>query len=1338
MAGQSEPSNENQLNYLDFEVEVRAGRGQEYQVAVLNSPAGQTQAVMHFPYTESELDAHLKTLELALLRGTKQGLRGSFSVDAAVREFGKKLFDSLLIGEIHSLYRQSRATASHENKGLRLKLRIQPAELANLPWEFMYDASAKQYVCLSSRTPVVRYLDLPHTLRPATTTLPLRILGLVASPDDLEPLDVESEKRRINASLAGLQARGLVELVWLEGDQTWRTLQRVIRQGVWHVFHYIGHGRFDTEQDLGYLGLRDEGGGVYWLKASQLSMLLRDDSSLRLAVLNSCEGARADRQDAFSSTAATLVTQGVPAVLAMQYPITDQAALEFSRSFYEALADGFPIDGAVAEARKTMEIALTNTIEWGTPVLYMRTPDGVLFNVAGQQIRLANERIAAEKEARQKAIEESAARERADRERLALERSEAERRAARKAEAERLAREQANLERPANDDPSGRLGMKLGGRYTIEALLGQGGMSAVYRAIDPNLHRPVAAKLIHPHLSDNPEFIRRFELEAAAVAQLRHPHIIQVHDYDHDGSLYYMILEYIRGETLQTRMKKLREAGQQLSLTEVVRILTLMCDAVDYAHQRGMVHRDIKPGNVMLDESNQPILTDFGLAKIMGGQALTASDALLGTVAYMSPEQLQNTGVDSRSDIYSLGIMLYEMTAGHPPFEGDSVGAIVLKHIQSPPPDVRQANADIPASLSAVIEKALAKTPAARFQTAAELAAALRAVPLQPEAIRERVLDAAIAQQVPVDKAMLLLAQVRLVKSPGLRGVLESETDLPLVPDNVRSSPTPFPVSFPTDARGVSHAASLSLHVVAPDFEPPSQWKTVSIPPDQDSAVHTFELVPHRAGDLLVTLEVYWDKTCLVSRPLKTTGLSQAAPLPAGSYLLTSLALTINAQGDVNIGGDVVAHDKVVTTRGAYPTTGSVEEVVKRPELSGSDIKPAAPAVGVRLSRMTGWSGASWLVVIGVLIAGVLAMRGFIFALGPTPEPTATATVLPTPVIKVTHQPTEAPTPTATTRPTPTITNSPPPTVLPTPDFDQIEALRVPQQGGLPVLSVAWSPDGRWLATGDNNRTVRLFDTATWGSPKLVGEESQAQPAKVRGLAWSGDSRWLAWGNGVGQVWLWDTQAATGPQLREKGHFYPVWSVAWSPRPDSDRFASASEDGVVFIWDTGSVTPLYKITQVTGPVRSLAWSPDGAQLALGRANGGVEIWELSTLQLIQTLPTTKAVWAVAWSSSTGQLAAGLDDGKVLIWDGATWNVNQTLADAFNNKPALSIAWWQNQTYLAVGHYDGTIQIWETTHGDHWTTPAKAAGSIWSVSWSPNLPRLAAASVDSTVGIWGVP
>jgi len=368
------------MGYLDFELEIGPGSGREYPVAVVRSAAGEARETMHFPFGELALESRLKDLQIALLRSGGRHRQMLSVGEQTIQDFGRALFDALFTGEVHSRYAISRQEAFHQGEGLRLKLRIRAPELAALPWEFLYDPNLAEYVCLSSNTPIVRYLELPQPPQPLTVTPPLRILGMIADPKDLANLDVDTEKLRVEKATQDLRAKGSVELTWLPG-QTWQDLQRAMRHGPWHIFHFIGHGDFDARTEEGLIALVDNAGKADYLSATSLGRLLADHRSLRLVILNSCEGARGSTQDVFSSTSAILVRRGIPAVLAMQYEITDRAAIELSRAFYEALADGMPVDAAVSEARKAISLGVENSVEWGTPVLYMRSPDGVLFDL---------------------------------------------------------------------------------------------------------------------------------------------------------------------------------------------------------------------------------------------------------------------------------------------------------------------------------------------------------------------------------------------------------------------------------------------------------------------------------------------------------------------------------------------------------------------------------------------------------------------------------------------------------------------------------------------------------------------------------------------------------------------------------------------------------------------------------------------------------------------------------------------------------------------------------------------------------------------------------------------
>jgi hypothetical protein len=375
-----------QLDYRDFEVEIAPGDGMRYPVAVLHSPSGQARSIMHFPFGQETLGRQLARLENALL-----GAAGGEAAQV-VQHFGSQLFELLIRDELRGIYDMSRQATAADGQGLRIKLRINAPELAAIPWEFLYDTRQAEFVALSRHTPIVRYLELPLPDPELPITAPLRILGMVANPADAIPLDVEREKARLEDAIRRLQKTGRVELAWLEG-QTWRDLQAAMQGGPWHIFHFIGHAIPDEAGGQSVLLLADDSGDASPLGATQLGRLLADHRTLRLALLNACQGARGQAgRGIFSSIASVLVQRGLPAVLAMQYPITDEAAIEFTTSFYRALVASLPIDAAVSEARKAISLAIPESMEWGTPVLFMRAPDGTIWKMEKTEADMSSDK----------------------------------------------------------------------------------------------------------------------------------------------------------------------------------------------------------------------------------------------------------------------------------------------------------------------------------------------------------------------------------------------------------------------------------------------------------------------------------------------------------------------------------------------------------------------------------------------------------------------------------------------------------------------------------------------------------------------------------------------------------------------------------------------------------------------------------------------------------------------------------------------------------------------------------------------------------------------------------
>jgi tRNA A-37 threonylcarbamoyl transferase component Bud32 len=265
------------------------------------------------------------------------------------------------------------------------------------------------------------------------------------------------------------------------------------------------------------------------------------------------------------------------------------------------------------------------------------------------------------------------------------------------------------------------------GKYRVLEALGRGGMARVYRAYHPQLDRYVAIKVLRSDLVEEEEFLARFKREARAVAALRHANIVQVFDFDARDDLYYMVMELLEGDTLAKRLDDYHLREERVPQGEMVRILLDVLDGLAYAHSEGMIHRDVKPANILLTRRGQAVLTDFGIAQIIGGTRYTVSGALMGTLSYMSPEQGLEGHCDVRSDIYSLGIVLYEMLLGAPPFDAETPLAILMKHVNDPLPLPRQEDPSVPEPLERVVLKALAKRPGDRYQSAEEMARALQA-----------------------------------------------------------------------------------------------------------------------------------------------------------------------------------------------------------------------------------------------------------------------------------------------------------------------------------------------------------------------------------------------------------------------------------------------------------------------------------------------------------------------------------------------------------------------------------------------------------------------------------
>src|SRR6266516_3559509 len=275
------------------------------------------------------------------------------------------------------------------------------------------------------------------------------------------------------------------------------------------------------------------------------------------------------------------------------------------------------------------------------------------------------------------------------------------------------------------------------GKYELQGPLERGGMGEVWKAYDTQLRRYVAIKVLHADLQANPDFVLHFTREAQLVASLHHPNIVQIHDFQFTSTggsdtTAYMVMDYVEGGTLADYIRATSRKGLFPPASDIPYLFTAISLALNYAHQRGMIHRDIKPANIQLDKRNpigrpmgEPILTDFGIARLQGAATGTLTASLLGTPRYISPEQAQGLPGDERTDLYSLGIILYEMVTGITPFQGDNPIAVMMQHLHEMPTPPIVLNPNIPPALSAVVLRSIAKDPADRFPSASAMTVAL-------------------------------------------------------------------------------------------------------------------------------------------------------------------------------------------------------------------------------------------------------------------------------------------------------------------------------------------------------------------------------------------------------------------------------------------------------------------------------------------------------------------------------------------------------------------------------------------------------------------------------------
>ncbi|WOT36621.1 CHAT domain-containing protein [Streptomyces coeruleorubidus] len=360
-----------------LELQISELHPREYEVRVVKAAAGgEPRAPLNL--NVDELLAQRGELERTVLHSGRQTRRVVPPHEQDVQHVGRQLFDALFSGPVSGTYDASLVVAQERQERLQIVLRLDAPELRLLPWEALFDSRTDSYVCL--REPMVRHLAASHTPLPLPVQPPLRILAVIAAPQDLDPLDTTFERKLLEEALEGQITAGLVELVWLT-NASWTSLQTRLLNGQWHVLHFIGHGHYDQHYEQGQIALVDERDDSDMIEAIRLADLIGEaNPAPRLMVLNSCASGQGGGKEGFSSVGATLADRGVNAVVAMQFSVTDQASLRFTHGFYTALANGRRVDAAVKSGRVSM-LGVRQSLEWITPVLYVRGDANVPFTL---------------------------------------------------------------------------------------------------------------------------------------------------------------------------------------------------------------------------------------------------------------------------------------------------------------------------------------------------------------------------------------------------------------------------------------------------------------------------------------------------------------------------------------------------------------------------------------------------------------------------------------------------------------------------------------------------------------------------------------------------------------------------------------------------------------------------------------------------------------------------------------------------------------------------------------------------------------------------------------------